>query len=193
MLRRRSNGVAKNSLHMQGKAMDFFIPGVPLAKLRAIGLRMQIGGVGFYPTSGSPFVHMDTGSVRQWPRMTRQQLVAVFPNGKTHDVSFRRQACPVSRRGAGRVSGAQGARCRGSPIVAVASSRGWRPSRRGRCERRGPRHGSDRRSDRLDEQHRRPRRRRDRADDSGQSVATRRSLTPRRLRRFEPPRAFGSR
>ena len=83
MLRRRSNGVAKNSMHMRGKAMDFNIPDVPLAKLRAIGLRMQIGGVGFYPTSGSPFVHMDTGSVRHWPRMTRQQLVRVFPNGNT--------------------------------------------------------------------------------------------------------------
>ncbi|MCR4282261.1 MAG: DUF882 domain-containing protein, partial [Bauldia sp.] len=83
MLRRRSAGVAKNSLHMQGKAVDFFIPNVDLAKLRAIGLRMQSGGVGFYPTSGSPFVHMDTGSVRHWPRMTRQQLVSVFPNGRT--------------------------------------------------------------------------------------------------------------
>ena len=83
MLRRRSRGVAKNSLHMQGKAMDFFIPNVALPKLRAIGLKMQIGGVGFYPTSGSPFVHMDTGSVRHWPRMTRQQLVSVFPNGRT--------------------------------------------------------------------------------------------------------------
>jgi uncharacterized protein YcbK (DUF882 family) len=83
MLRRRSSGVAKNSLHMQGKAIDFFIPGVPLAKIRVIGLRMQEGGVGFYPTSGSPFVHMDTGSVRHWPRMTHQQLAAVFPNGRT--------------------------------------------------------------------------------------------------------------
>ena len=83
MLRRRSSGVAQNSQHMLGKAMDFFIPGVPLAKLRAIGLRMQVGGVGYYPSSGSPFVHMDTGSVRMWPRMTRQQLVQVFPNGKT--------------------------------------------------------------------------------------------------------------
>jgi uncharacterized protein YcbK (DUF882 family) len=83
MLRRRSSGVAKNSLHMQGKAMDFFLPDVPLAKLREVGLRMQLGGVGFYPTSGSPFVHMDTGSVRHWPRMTHDQLVRVFPNGNT--------------------------------------------------------------------------------------------------------------
>src|SRR5690606_4056757 len=67
----------------RGKAMDFFIPGVPLAKLRAVGLRMQVGGVGFYPTSGSPFVHLDTGSVRHWPKMSRQQLLAVFPNGGT--------------------------------------------------------------------------------------------------------------
>ncbi|HVY19114.1 MAG TPA: DUF882 domain-containing protein [Bauldia sp.] len=83
MLRRRSKGVAENSLHMQGKAMDFFIPDVPLAKLRQIGLQMQTGGVGFYPTSGSPFVHMDVGSPRHWPRMTRQQLVQIFPNGRT--------------------------------------------------------------------------------------------------------------
>jgi uncharacterized protein YcbK (DUF882 family) len=83
MLRKRSKGVAKNSQHIRGKAMDFFIPDVPLAKLRAIGLRLEVGGVGFYPTSGSPFVHMDTGSVRHWPRMTRKQLVSVFPNGKT--------------------------------------------------------------------------------------------------------------
>jgi uncharacterized protein YcbK (DUF882 family) len=83
MLRRRSSGVAENSLHMQGKAMDFFIPDVPLAKLRQIGLQMQTGGVGFYPTSGSPFVHMDVGSPRHWPRMTRQQLVQIFPNGRT--------------------------------------------------------------------------------------------------------------
>ncbi len=83
MLRRRSNGVAQHSQHMLGKAMDFYIPDVPLATVRAIGLRMQLGGVGFYPTSGSPFVHMDTGNVRHWPRMTRQQLVRVFPNGQT--------------------------------------------------------------------------------------------------------------
>jgi uncharacterized protein YcbK (DUF882 family) len=82
-LRRRSSGVAENSLHTKGQAIDFFIPGVPLAKLRALGLQAQAGGVGFYPSSGSPFVHMDTGSVRHWPRMSRSQLVAVFPNGGT--------------------------------------------------------------------------------------------------------------
>ena len=94
MLRRRSNGVAENSLHMQGKAIDFFIPDVPLEKLREIGLRMQAGGVGFYPTSGSPFVHMDTGNVRHWPRMTRQQLVSVFPDGKTLDIPTDGQPLP---------------------------------------------------------------------------------------------------
>lgn len=83
MLRRRGRGVAKYSQHMIGRAMDFFIPGVKLAELRVAGLRLQRGGVGFYPTSGSPFVHMDTGSVRHWPRMTREQLVRVFPNGRT--------------------------------------------------------------------------------------------------------------
>ena len=83
MLRRRSSGVARFSQHMLGHAMDFYIPGVPLDQLRAMGLRMQRGGVGFYPTSGSPFVHMDTGGVRMWPRMTREQLVRVFPDQRT--------------------------------------------------------------------------------------------------------------
>jgi len=83
MLRRRSNGVARFSQHMLGHAMDFYIPGVALEQLRVIGLRLQRGGVGFYPTSGSPFVHMDTGGVRHWPRMTREQLVRVFPDGRT--------------------------------------------------------------------------------------------------------------
>ncbi|GAB4067065.1 DUF882 domain-containing protein [Ancylobacter sonchi] len=83
MLRARSRGVAQTSLHMQGKAMDFYIPGVPLAKIREAGLRLQRGGVGFYPTSGSPFVHLDTGGIRHWPRMSRPELARVFPGGKT--------------------------------------------------------------------------------------------------------------
>lgn len=83
MLRSRSKGVAEKSQHMLGKALDFYIPGVPLKKLRDIGLKMQGGGVGYYPSSGSPFVHMDVGSVRHWPGISRQELVQVFPNGKT--------------------------------------------------------------------------------------------------------------
>ena len=83
MLRARSSGVAQFSQHINGQAMDFFIPGVPLEKIREVGLRLQRGGVGFYPTSGSPFVHMDTGTIRHWPRMTHEQLARVFPDGRT--------------------------------------------------------------------------------------------------------------
>jgi uncharacterized protein YcbK (DUF882 family) len=83
MLASKSSGVADNSQHMRGKAMDVFIPGVNLSKLRATAMKHQVGGVGYYPTSGSPFVHIDTGNVRAWPRMTRAQLKKVFPDGKT--------------------------------------------------------------------------------------------------------------
>jgi len=82
-LRSRSSAVAEHSQHMLGHAMDVFIPGVPLETLREAALRHQVGGVGYYPTSGSPFVHMDTGSVRAWPRLTRAQLRTVFPDGNT--------------------------------------------------------------------------------------------------------------
>jgi hypothetical protein len=85
MLRRRSahTGVARFSQHMLGHAMDFYIPDVPLEQIRYAGLRLQRGGVGFYPTSGSPFVHLDTGNIRHWPRMTHDQLARVFPDGRT--------------------------------------------------------------------------------------------------------------
>ena len=81
--RSKSSGVARNSQHTLGKAIDFYIPGVPLDTLRATAMRLQGGGVGYYPTSGSPFVHLDVGNVRAWPRMTREQLVKLFPDGRT--------------------------------------------------------------------------------------------------------------
>lgn len=83
MLAAKSSGVADNSQHMKGKAIDFFIPGISLKLLRETAMRHQVGGVGYYPTSGSPFVHLDTGSVRAWPRMTTAQLKKVFPDGRT--------------------------------------------------------------------------------------------------------------
>jgi len=83
MLRRRSRAVAKESQHMRGNAMDIHIPGVGMGKVREIGMRLQRGGVGYYPNAGSPFVHLDVGSVRSWPRMNRDQLERLFPDGKT--------------------------------------------------------------------------------------------------------------
>lgn len=97
MLRASSSGVAENSQHTKGHAMDFFIPGIPLSKLRAVAMRKQVGGVGFYPTSGSPFVHLDTGSVRAWPRMTRAQLKDLFPDGRTMHVPT--DGRPLSQEG----------------------------------------------------------------------------------------------
>jgi uncharacterized protein YcbK (DUF882 family) len=94
MLRRRSGGVAEFSQHTLGKAMDFYIPGVSLEETREAGLRLQRGGVGYYPTSGSPFVHMDVGSVRHWPRMSREQLARVFPNGRTVHIPSDGQPLP---------------------------------------------------------------------------------------------------
>jgi uncharacterized protein YcbK (DUF882 family) len=83
MLRRRSRGVAQFSQHMLGRAMDFYIPGIPLETQREAGLRLQRGGVGYYPSSGSPFIHLDVGSVRHWPRMSPDQLARVLARGRT--------------------------------------------------------------------------------------------------------------
>lgn len=60
----RSDGVARGSLHMQGKAIDIRVPGVALTHLRNVAKDMQKGGVGFY--ARSDFVHVDTGRIRYW-------------------------------------------------------------------------------------------------------------------------------
>jgi uncharacterized protein YcbK (DUF882 family) len=83
MLRRRSRAVAKHSQHTLGKAMDTTMPGVSMSKIREIGVRLQRGGVGYYPTAGTPFVHLDVGGVRAWPRLSSSQLVRLFPDQRT--------------------------------------------------------------------------------------------------------------
>lgn len=63
-MHRRSSGVASNSYHIRGKAIDFRISGVPLYKLKMAAESLDNGGVGYYPRSN--FVHVDTGPVRTW-------------------------------------------------------------------------------------------------------------------------------
>lgn len=60
----RGGGVAKHSLHMEGRAVDIRLPGVPLADVRDAARDLKLGGVGYYP--GEQFVHIDTGRVRTW-------------------------------------------------------------------------------------------------------------------------------
>lgn len=59
-----SRGVARDSQHMNGNAMDVRFPGVPVFQIRQAAYSLNMGGVGFYPRSG--FVHLDTGPVRYW-------------------------------------------------------------------------------------------------------------------------------
>jgi uncharacterized protein YcbK (DUF882 family) len=80
-LRRHGGGQAKKSQHILGKAADITFPDVPVKVLRNSALVWEWGGVGYYPTSGVPFVHVDTGRVRMWPRIPRLELAALFPSG----------------------------------------------------------------------------------------------------------------
>ena len=64
MLSQKSNGVAKKSLHMQGKAIDIRIPGMDTKQVHKGALALQGGGVGLY--SKSDFIHLDVGNVRYW-------------------------------------------------------------------------------------------------------------------------------
>src|SRR5690606_24841248 len=120
-LRAQSTGVAQNSQHMYGNAIDIQIPGVDLTTLRNIALRMQIGGVGFYPTSGWPFVHIDTGSVRHWPALSRNELASIFPDGRTLYIPSNGVPLPGYDE-------AQAAhRARGDQVVALFSVPGTQP------------------------------------------------------------------
>jgi uncharacterized protein YcbK (DUF882 family) len=63
-LRRRGGGVARNSMHLEGKAIDIRLDDVDTTEIRDVGLALQRGGVGYYRKSD--FVHLDTGRVRRW-------------------------------------------------------------------------------------------------------------------------------
>jgi uncharacterized protein YcbK (DUF882 family) len=82
-MRKKGGGQARRSQHILGKAADISFPDVPVKLLRNSALVQEHGGVGYYPTSGIPFVHVDTGNVRMWPRIPRLELAALFPDGKT--------------------------------------------------------------------------------------------------------------
>lgn len=82
-MRRRGGGQAKKSQHIQGRAADIHFPDVSAKTLRNSALVHEVGGVGYYPTSGIPFVHVDTGRVRMWPRIPRLELAALYPSGHT--------------------------------------------------------------------------------------------------------------
>jgi len=73
-LRAHTNGVAKNSLHIQAEAIDLRMPGVDTLKLRKAALALPRGGVGYYPHSD--FIHVDVGRVRQWCFECPASLVA---------------------------------------------------------------------------------------------------------------------
>jgi uncharacterized protein YcbK (DUF882 family) len=63
-LYRNTKGVAKNSFHMHGKAIDFRLPDMNLRVLRQTAMALKAGGVGYYPCSS--FIHVDVGPVRYW-------------------------------------------------------------------------------------------------------------------------------
>jgi uncharacterized protein YcbK (DUF882 family) len=64
MLAAQSGGVAKNSYHVRGMAIDIRLPGRSLRQVQRAALDLARGGVGFYPKPD--FVHVDTGPVRRW-------------------------------------------------------------------------------------------------------------------------------
>lgn len=117
MLRSRSSAVAEHSQHTLGKAMDINIPDVSVDKLRMIAVKMQNGGVGWYPTSGTPFVHVDVGSVRAWPRLTRTQLAGLFPDGKTAHIPSDGKPLPGYREALAELQ-----RQKGTAPIAMASA-----------------------------------------------------------------------
>ncbi len=95
MLRRTTGGQASESRHIVGKAADVHFPDVPLRNLRYSALIRERGGVGYYPTSALPFVHVDTDRVRAWPRLPRYELALLFPQGRTQHMPA--EGGPISR------------------------------------------------------------------------------------------------
>jgi uncharacterized protein YcbK (DUF882 family) len=121
MLKRVGRGVAKRSMHIQGKATDVFFPDVPLKRLRESALLRESGGVGYYPRSGQyGFVHVDTGRVRHWPRMSEQQLAALFRDKKNRNEPRRESPLLIARAERADVPLPRRNPIRGTPATATA-------------------------------------------------------------------------
>ena len=84
-MKRQGRKVDIRSQHSNGKAIDVVFPGVPAKKVRDAALAINSGGVGYYPHSGPPFVHLDTGGTREWAQLVPdgKKRLAAGKNGKT--------------------------------------------------------------------------------------------------------------
>ena len=79
MLARKSGSVARNSYHIKGMAADITLPGSPLSELYHNALRLNSGGVGYYPSRH--FIHIDSGPIRSWPAKYRSTAIAYRRQG----------------------------------------------------------------------------------------------------------------
>ena len=162
MLRRRSRQVAEHSQHMQGKAIDAHFIDVSTARIRDIAMRMQAGGVGFYPTGMTPWVHIDSGDVRYWPRISRDALTRLFPDGKTVFIPADGKPMPGFEQARAEIE-ARGGEVQTASGGGIGSIFSWLFGHAGRRRRRGGvgRAGSDDRHGGGDRQRaKRPQRRR---------------------------------
>ncbi len=120
MLKRIGRKVATKSQHIRGNAIDMFFPDVPLERLRNSALVRQVGGVGFYPARSGGFVHIDSGTVRHWPRISQTRLAQIYrENART--VGARRNGSNVEVASSGAGSGT-GKRTAASIIASLFGS-----------------------------------------------------------------------
>jgi uncharacterized protein YcbK (DUF882 family) len=142
MLRGTSGGQARESRHILGKAADVHFPDVEVRQLRYAALVQERGGVGYYPTSALPFVHVDTDRVRAWPRLPRQELALLFPSGRTQHIPADGGALTPGDAREAKAGGGElvrqvaaffDLRRQPKPAVAVADGASFPPSDRGRA------------------------------------------------------------
>jgi uncharacterized protein YcbK (DUF882 family) len=120
MLKRIGRKVANKSQHIRGNAIDMFFPDVPLERIRNSALVRQVGGVGFYPARAGGFVHIDSGTVRHWPRISQTRLAQIYrENART--VGARRNGSNIEVASSGSGSGS-GKRTAASIIASLFGS-----------------------------------------------------------------------
>ncbi len=86
-MKRQGRGVSIRSEHSNGRAVDVVFPGVKADKVREAAAARNVGGVGYYPHSGPPFVHLDTGKILHWTQdePDGKKRVAATKEGKPLD------------------------------------------------------------------------------------------------------------
>jgi uncharacterized protein YcbK (DUF882 family) len=124
LLKHIGRHVANRSEHILGRAIDIQFPDVPVERLRNSALVRQAGGVGYYPARSGGFVHIDSGQVRHWPRISKTELAEIFAAHSSSAMRDQQAAAPSRLAAAEQNTSSPPVKSPDRPSTGMKSTRG---------------------------------------------------------------------